>query len=59
MEAYFLEVSQGRLRENECESKFLVPEIYIRSYERDAWESFKVEIWGLQEETKAEVYGFS
>lgn len=31
-------VSQGRLRENEYESKFLVQEIYIRSYEREAWE---------------------
>lgn len=35
MEAYFLEVSWGRTRENKCESKFLCPETYIRrlSYE--------------------------
>lgn len=32
MEVYFLEISQGRSRENECESKFLVSETYTGDY---------------------------
>lgn len=63
MEAYFLEVSLGRIRENECESKFLGPKTYIKrlSYEekREAWEVLQGGSIGPAGEAKAEVCGIS
>lgn len=44
MEVYFLEISQGRSRENECESKFLGSETYSEDYlVRRLWEGANIE----------------
>lgn len=45
MEVYFLEISQGRSRENECERKFLGPETYTGDYlVRRLWEGARYRV---------------